>query len=130
MPTEAAIARMTAKAKRNGLAEASIAAHNIYAAAANRPLCIVPRMDSARARVYVSLSDLFLTSTNRHLPMTTHQRDFSALVDPVKLDRLAEIAIKVGLQLQPGQDLVLSSSIAALPLTRKIVEHAYRAGAG
>lgn len=62
--------------------------------------------------------------------MTTHQRDFSALVDPVKLDRLAEIAIKVGLQLQPGQDLVLTSSIAALPLTRKIVEHAYRAGAG
>lgn len=62
--------------------------------------------------------------------MTTHQRDFSALIDPVKLDRLAEIAIKVGLQLQPGQDLVLTSSIAALPLTRKIVEHAYRAGAG
>lgn len=62
--------------------------------------------------------------------MTTHQRDSSALVDPVKLDRLAEIAIKVGLQLQPGQDLVLTSSIAALPLTRKIVEHAYRAGAG
>ena len=62
--------------------------------------------------------------------MTTHQRDFSALVDPVKLYRLAEIAIKVGLQLQPGQDLVLTSSIAALPLTRKIVEHAYRAGAG
>jgi aminopeptidase len=62
--------------------------------------------------------------------MTTHQRDFSASVDPVKLDRLAEVAIKVGLQLQPGQDLVLTSSIAALPLTRKIVEHAYKAGAG
>ncbi|TIP07126.1 aminopeptidase, partial [Mesorhizobium sp.] len=36
----------------------------------------------------------------------------------------------VGLQLQPGQDLVLTSSIAALPLTRRIVEHAYKAGAG
>jgi aminopeptidase len=62
--------------------------------------------------------------------MTTHTRDFSASIDPVKLDRLAEVAIKVGLQLQPGQDLVLTSSIAALPLTRKIVEHAYKAGAG
>jgi len=62
--------------------------------------------------------------------MTTHQRDFSASIDPVKLDRLAEVAIKVGLQLQPGQDLVLTSSIAALPLTRKIIEQAYKAGAG
>src|SRR5690606_25333547 len=130
MPMAAAIASMPANAKRSGLAGASIAAHNMYAAPANKPLCIGPRMELARAQVYVSLSDLFLTSTTRHLPMTTHQRDFSALVDPVKLDRLAEIAIKVGLQLQPGQDLVLTSSIAALPLTRKIVEHAYRAGAG
>jgi aminopeptidase len=62
--------------------------------------------------------------------MTTHQRDFSASIDPAKLDRLAEVAVKVGLQLQPGQDLVLTSSIAALPLTRKIVEQAYKAGAG
>ncbi|RVA00951.1 aminopeptidase, partial [Mesorhizobium sp. M7A.F.Ca.CA.002.05.1.1] len=62
--------------------------------------------------------------------MTTHSRGVSASIDPVKLDRLAEVAIKVGLQLQPGQDLVLTSSIAALPLTRRIVEHAYKAGAG
>jgi len=62
--------------------------------------------------------------------MTTHTRDFSASIDPVKLDRLAEVAIRVGLQLQPGQDLVLTSSIAALPLTRRIVEQAYKAGAG
>ncbi|RUU21927.1 aminopeptidase [Mesorhizobium sp. M7A.T.Ca.TU.009.01.3.2] len=62
--------------------------------------------------------------------MTTHSRGVSASIDPVKLDRLAEVAIKVGLELQPGQDLVLTSSIAALPLTRRIVEHAYKAGAG
>ncbi len=62
--------------------------------------------------------------------MTQHARDLSASIDPVKLDRLAEVAIKVGLQLQPGQDLMLTSSIAALPLTRRIVEHAYKAGAG
>lgn len=51
-------------------------------------------------------------------------------IDPVKLDRLAEVAIKVGLQLQAGQDLVLTAPMAALPLVRRIVEHAYKAGAG
>jgi aminopeptidase len=65
-----------------------------------------------------------------HLPITTSVPGGSVSIDPVKLDRLAEVAIKVGLQLQPGQDLVLTSSIAALPLTRKIVEQAYKAGAG
>jgi hypothetical protein len=35
--------------------------------------------------------------------MTTHQRNISAAIDPVKLDRLAETAIKVGLRLQAGQ---------------------------
>ena len=36
--------------------------------------------------------------------MTAHQRNLSASIDPVKLDRLAEVAIKVGLRLQAGQD--------------------------
>src|SRR6478735_6930489 len=62
--------------------------------------------------------------------MTAHQRNLSASIDPVKLDRLAEVAIKVGLQLQPGQDLVLTAPMAALPLVRRIAEHAYKAGAG
>ena len=62
--------------------------------------------------------------------MTTHSRGVSATIDPVKLDRLAEVAIKVGLQLQPGQDLLLTSPVAALPLVRRIAEHAYKAGAG
>ena len=53
-----------------------------------------------------------------------------APIDPVKLDRLAEVAIKVGLRLQPGQDLVLTAPTGALPLVRRIVEHAYKAGAG
>ncbi len=51
-------------------------------------------------------------------------------IDPVKLDRLAEVAIKVGLQLQPGQDLILTAPMSALPLVRRIAEHAYKAGAG
>src|SRR4051812_27885796 len=62
--------------------------------------------------------------------MTVHERSISASIDPVKLDRLAEVAIKVGLQLKPGQDLLLTAPTAALPLVRKVAEHAYKAGAG
>jgi aminopeptidase len=51
-------------------------------------------------------------------------------IDPEKLDRLAQVAIKVGLRLQPGQDLLLTAPAAALPLVRLIVRHAYEAGAG
>jgi aminopeptidase len=62
--------------------------------------------------------------------MTAHQRHLSAPIDPVKLDRLAEVAVKVGLQLKEGQDLVVTASALALPLLRRIAEHAYKAGAG
>jgi len=62
--------------------------------------------------------------------MTAHQRNFPTPIDPVKLDRLAEVAIKIGLQLQPGQDLLLTAPTVALPLVRRIAEHAYKAGAG
>jgi len=62
--------------------------------------------------------------------MTQHQRGIAASIDPVKLDRLAEVAIRVGLRLQPGQDLYLTAPVAALPLVRRLAEHAYRAGAG
>jgi aminopeptidase len=62
--------------------------------------------------------------------MTVHDRHISASIDPVKLDRLAEVAIRVGLNLQPGQDLLLTAPSVALPLVRKIAEHAYKAGAG
>jgi aminopeptidase len=62
--------------------------------------------------------------------MTVHERNISASIDPVKLDRLAQVAIKVGLQLKAGQDLLVTAPTAALPLVRKVAEHAYRAGAG
>jgi len=51
-------------------------------------------------------------------------------IDPTKLDRLAEVAVKVGLNLQKGQDLLLTAPAAALPLVRAIAKHAYAAGAG
>src|SRR5258705_3864370 len=62
--------------------------------------------------------------------MTAHQRNLSGSIDPIKLDRLAEVAVKVGVRLQPGQDLLLTAPAAALPLVRRIAEHAYKAGAG
>lgn len=55
--------------------------------------------------------------------------DLSASIDPHKLDKLAEVAIKVGLQLQKGQDLVLTAPLVAVPLVRLITAHAYQAGA-
>lgn len=51
-------------------------------------------------------------------------------IDPVKLDRLAEVGIRVGLNLQPGQDLILTAPAAALPLARRVAAEAYKAGAG
>ena len=60
--------------------------------------------------------------------MTAYQRNLP--VDPVKLERLAEVAIKVGLRLREGQDLLVTAPAVALPLVRKIAEYAYKAGAG
>ncbi len=54
----------------------------------------------------------------------------SSPVDPQKLDKLAEVAVKVGLRLEKGQDLLITAPIAALPLVRSITRHAYKAGAG
>jgi aminopeptidase len=51
-------------------------------------------------------------------------------IDPVKLDKLGEVAIKVGLQLAEGQDLIITAPMTAAPLVRRITEHAYKAGAG
>ena len=46
-----------------------------------------------------------------------------------KLDRLAAVAINVGLGLARGQELVMTASLEAAPLVRRITEQAYRAGA-
>ena len=53
----------------------------------------------------------------------------SAPIDPEKLDKLADIAITVGLGLKPGQDLYMTSPLGALPLARRIATAAYKAGA-
>jgi aminopeptidase len=46
-----------------------------------------------------------------------------------KLDRLAEIAVRAGLGLAPGQELVMTATLDSVPLARRITEHAYKAGA-
>jgi len=45
------------------------------------------------------------------------------------LDQLAAVAVNVGLGLRAGQQLVMTASTDAMPLARRITEHAYRAGA-
>jgi aminopeptidase len=45
------------------------------------------------------------------------------------LDRLAEVAVRVGLGLGPGQEVVMTAALDAVPLVRRITEHAYKAGA-
>jgi aminopeptidase len=54
---------------------------------------------------------------------------FADLTFEQKLDRLAEVAVKVGLGLRAGQELIVSAPMEALPLVRRITEHAYKAGA-
>jgi aminopeptidase len=61
--------------------------------------------------------------------MTMYARAPEASLHATRLDRLAEVAVKVGLGLAPGQELVMTASVEALPLVRRITEHAYRAGA-
>ena len=51
-------------------------------------------------------------------------------IDPNKIDKLANLAIKIGLGLQKGQNLIITAPIESLPLVRKITEHAYKEGAG
>ncbi|NOZ32131.1 MAG: aminopeptidase [Alphaproteobacteria bacterium] len=59
--------------------------------------------------------------------MTTNKKE---PVDPARLASLAEVAINVGVRLSPGQDLLMTSPVEALPLARKIAGEAYKAGAG
>jgi aminopeptidase len=57
------------------------------------------------------------------------QEVFYKLSFEQKLDRLAEVAIRIGLNLRPGQELVVTAPTEALPLVRSITAQAYKAGA-
>jgi len=45
------------------------------------------------------------------------------------LDRLAEVAVRAGLGLAPGQELVMTATLDSVLLARRITQHAYKAGA-
>ena len=53
----------------------------------------------------------------------------TSLISSAHIDRLAELAVKTGLALNPGQDLMITAPIEALPLVRKITDYAYKSGA-
>ena len=54
----------------------------------------------------------------------------ASLISSAHIDRLAELTVKTGLALQPGQDLMITAPIEALPLVRRITDYAYKSGAG
>jgi aminopeptidase len=62
-------------------------------------------------------------------PAAEPSSSFASLSFDQKLDRLAEVSIRVGLGLREGQELVLTAPTDALPLIRLIAAHAYKAGA-
>ena len=50
-------------------------------------------------------------------------------IDPIKLERLAEVAVEVGVNLQDGQNLIVTSPMSALPFARLVAAAAYKKGA-
>ncbi len=52
-----------------------------------------------------------------------------AAISAERLDKLADVAVHVGLNVKAGQDVVLTAPAEALPLVRRIAERAYKAGA-
>jgi aminopeptidase len=76
-----------------------------------------------------------MDATSEIMPVMTSTTAFSkepsALTPDFErnLDRLAETAVRVGLGLAPGQQLVMTATLDAVPLARRITEHAYKAGA-
>ena len=56
-------------------------------------------------------------------------RTFTELSFEEKLDRFALVAVRVGLNLQPGQELVITAPLDLVPFVRRVVEQAYKAGA-
>ena len=57
-------------------------------------------------------------------------KDVDLPFDPKMLDKMANVCVKFGLNLQYGQDLIITSTVESLPLVRRITEEAYKAGAG
>jgi len=68
-------------------------------------------------------------TTGSLLSSPMNETDFGQLSFEQKLDRLAEVAVRIGLNLRAGQELVITAPTEALPLVRSITAQAYKAGA-
>ena len=64
-----------------------------------------------------------------HTTASAKGEPFHATEFERNLDRLAEVAVHTGLGLAPGQEMVMTATLEAVPLARRITEHAYKAGA-
>jgi aminopeptidase len=64
-----------------------------------------------------------MTTIAPTLPHSAHTFSYEE-----RLDRLAEVAVKAGLGLAHGQELLITAPLEALPLVRRVTEHAYKAG--
>lgn len=51
------------------------------------------------------------------------------MTQPDLLDRYAELIVRSGVNVTAGQELVMTAPVDAVPLVRRITEHAYKAGA-
>lgn len=63
-------------------------------------------------------------------PLKT-KSDAATSADPhqIKLDALAEVAVKVGLNVKAGQEVVMTAPVEGADLARLVAKHAYKAGA-
>ena len=68
-------------------------------------------------------------TTGSLLSSPVNETDFGQLSFEQKLERLAEVAVRIGLNLRAGQELVITAPTEALALVRCITDQAYKAGA-
>ena len=64
------------------------------------------------------------------MDMTHHSRiDSGIMTHQHLLDAYARLTVRTGLNIQQGQQLLITAPLEAVPLVRRITEHAYKAGA-
>lgn len=64
------------------------------------------------------------SGTHGALPYAPGSAEFETM-----LDKLGEVAVRTGLNVLPGQQVIITAPLDAVPLVRRVTEHAYKAGA-
>ena len=64
------------------------------------------------------------------IPMTNEECRLATEALSDQLDRYANLLVRKGVAIQPGQELVLTAPVERADFARRVVEAAYRAGAG